>query len=75
MKKKTDKFGDEMRQEYDLSTLKGGTRGKYFKRYRAGTNLVLLHPDVAKVFPDETSVNKALRVLIQVAKRQLVVHT
>jgi len=45
--------------------LKGGTRGKYIARYRAGTNLVLLSPDVAAHFPDEQSVNTALRSLIQ----------
>ena len=59
----------EMRREYDLSKLKGGVRGKYAARYRAGTNLVLLSPDVAKYFPDGPSVNAALRKLIRVAKR------
>ena len=55
MKKKTDKRErhDELRPEYDLSKLKRGTRGKYIARYRAGTNLVLLSPDVAAHFPDE----------------------
>jgi len=62
---------DELRPEYDLSTLKGGVRGKYAKRYRAGTNLVLLSPDVAEYFPDEQSVNTALRTLIHVAKGPL----
>ena len=60
-----------MRPEYDLSTLKGGVRDKYIARYRAGTNLVLLSPDVAKYFPDEQSVNSALRALIRVAKKPL----
>ncbi len=70
MKKKTDKRErrDELRREYDLSRLKGGVRGKYISRYRAGTNLVLLSPDVAEYFPDEQSVNKALRALIHAAK-------
>lgn len=49
---------DEMRAEYDFS---GGVRGKYFQRYRQGTNLVLLAPDLAKVFHDSESVNVALR--------------
>ena len=57
----------ELRREYDLSKLKGGLRGKYLARYRAGTNLVLLSPDVAEYFPDERSVNAALRTLIRVA--------
>jgi hypothetical protein len=73
MKKKTDKRErrDELRREYDLSKLKGGVRGKYIARYRTGTNLVLLSPDVAAYFPDEQSVNTALRTLIHTAKRPL----
>ncbi len=73
MKKKTEKRQrrDELRREYDLSKLKGGVRGKYFARYRAGTNLVLLSPDVAEYFPDEQSVNTALRTLIHAAKSPL----
>ncbi len=61
----------ELRREYDLSKLKGGVRGKYVARYRTGTNLVLLSPDVAEYFPDEQSVNTALRTLIHVAKGSL----
>jgi len=73
MKKKTEKRErrDELRREYDLSKLKGAIRGKYTARYRAGTNLVLLSPDVAAYFPDEQSVNTALRALIHAAKRPL----
>lgn len=52
-----------MRAEYDLSQLTGGVRGKYYRRARAGTNLVLIEPDLAKVFPDSAAVNRALRVL------------
>ena len=59
---------DELRRENDLSQLQGGVRGKYATRYRAGTNLVLLSPDVAEYFPDEQSVNAVLRELIRVAK-------
>ncbi|HTV48011.1 MAG TPA: hypothetical protein VMG59_06165 [Phycisphaerae bacterium] len=72
MKKRTDKHPDrgELREEYDLSQLKGGVRGKYTARYRAGTNLVLLSPDVAEYFPNDRSVNMALRKLIPVAKRR-----
>lgn len=71
MTKKTEKRErcDELRGEYDLSELKGGVRGKYIARYRAGTNLVLLSPDVAEHFPDEQAVNSALRTLIRAAKR------
>ena len=73
MKKKTEKpeRRDALRRDYDLSKLKGGVRGKYIARYRAGTNLVLLSPDVAEYFPDEQSVNTALRALIHAAKRPL----
>jgi len=60
---------DELRPEYDLSQLlEGGVRGKYADRYREGTNLVLLAPDVAEVFPDEEAVNEALRLVAQLAK-------
>src|SRR6266853_6719219 len=73
MNKKTEKRKqqDELSREYDLSKLKGGVRGKYVARYRSGTNLVLLSPDVAAYFPDEQSVNTALRTLIHAAKRPL----
>jgi hypothetical protein len=60
---------DELRREYDLAKLKGSVRGKHAARYKQGTNLVLLSPDVAKYFPDERAVNAALRALIHVAKR------
>ncbi|HEV7377869.1 MAG TPA: hypothetical protein VGN95_24510 [Pyrinomonadaceae bacterium] len=62
---------DELRPEYDLSQLKGRVRGKYVERYRAGTNLVLLEPDVAAAFPDAKAVNDALRLLIKVAENQV----
>lgn len=61
---------DEMRPEYDFSQLKGRVRGKYVERYRAGTNLVLLEPDVAAAFPDAQAVNEALRLLMKVARTQ-----
>ena len=50
---------DDLRREYDLASLKGGVRGKYYERAMAGTNLVLLEPDVARAFPDSDSVNRA----------------
>lgn len=59
---------DDLRAEYDLKTLlKGGVQGKYASRYRAGTNLVLLAPDVARAFPTEEAVNEALRLVIRIA--------
>jgi hypothetical protein len=62
---------DDLQPEYDLSKLKGGVRGKYAQRYKEGTNLVLLEPDVAEVFPDDESVNRALRLLMEISERQL----
>ena len=56
---------DDLRSEYDASSLTGGVRGKYLARYRSGTNLVLLSPDVAAAFPSEEAVNNALRSLIK----------
>lgn len=47
-----------MRPEYDL---RGGVRGKYYERYQQGTNVVLLEPDIARVFRDSATVNEALR--------------
>ena len=60
---------DELRPEYDLASLKGGVRGKYYKGATAGTNLVLLEPDVARAFPDSSSVNRALRLLQEIATK------
>ena len=57
-----------MRPEYDLSRLKGGVRGKYYKQAIAGTNLVLIDPDLAQAFPGEESVNRALRFLVSAAR-------
>ncbi len=56
---------DDLRPEYDFSQMKAGVRGKYVERYRQGTNLVLLDPDVAAAFPDAKAVNDALRLLLQ----------
>jgi hypothetical protein len=70
MKKQTE-LNDELRPEYDIkSLLKDGVRGKYAARYNAGTNLVLLEPDVAKAFPNEKAVNEALKLVIKLTKIQ-----
>jgi len=72
MKKRNEKGKhDELRPEYDLSKLQGGVRGKYAARYKAGTNLVLLSPDVAEHFPNDRSVNAALRRLMRIAQPPL----
>ena len=62
---------DELRPEYRREDLGPGVRGKYLKAYQEGTNLVLLSPDVAKVFPTGEAVNEALRSLIEVAQRSV----
>ena len=57
----------KMRAEYDFST---GVRGKYAKRFSKGTNIIVLDPDVAKVFKDSKAVNNALRALAKIAIRK-----
>lgn len=70
MKKKLkNEYQDDLRSEYDLKTLlKGAVRGKYVRQYQAGTNLVLLEPDVSKAFTSAKAVNAALRLVIQLNK-------
>lgn len=55
--------------EYDFSK---GVRGKYAARFAAGSNVVVLSPDVAVFFPDSASVNDALRALIKIAERKTI---
>ena len=50
----------ELKPEYDFGA---GVRGKYAKRYHAGSNVVVLDPDVARAFPSERKVNRSLRAL------------
>jgi hypothetical protein len=59
---------DEMRVEYDFS---GGVRGKHYKAYQSGTNVVLLDHDIAEVFKDSESVNHALRMLLKLAGKEV----
>ena len=54
--------------EYDFAKMKGGVRGKYAARYRAGTNLVLLDPEIHRAFPTSAAVNQALRAVLKIAK-------
>ena len=60
------KQNNEMLSEYNFSK---GKRGKYAKRYAAGTNLIVLAPDVAKVFPDSEAVNETLRAVAKIVLR------
>ncbi|HUT52743.1 MAG TPA: hypothetical protein VM658_05075 [bacterium] len=57
---------DRMRKEYDFSR---GVRGKYAKEYAKGSNVVVLDPDVARLYPDAKSVNRALRAIAAAAPR------
>jgi hypothetical protein len=57
-----------MRAEYDFASMQGGVRGKYARRYREGTNIVLLEPDIADAFPNDEAVNQALRGVLNTAR-------
>ncbi len=57
----------EMLDEYDFS---GGVRGKYAARFAQGSSVVVLDPDVAQVFADSESVNRALRALVEIIQHQ-----
>ncbi|HEX5413409.1 MAG TPA: hypothetical protein VFZ27_16270 [Terriglobia bacterium] len=59
---------EELRREYNLSDFKKFERGKYYTRVKASSNVVVLDPEVAAVFPNSESVNKALRSLVEVAE-------
>ena len=68
MKKASNRTDSDMRPEYDFASLPGGVRGKYAARYRAGVNLALLEPEVAKAFPSDKAVNEALRTMMRASK-------
>ena len=55
---------DDLRPEYDFRDLGEGVRGKYQKRYEEGANVVVIEPDLVKVFPNAEAVNEALRELL-----------
>ena len=59
--------GNGLRAEYDFSQ---GVRGKYFRRFQRGANVVVLEPDVAKIFPNADAVNDSLRALASIIRRQ-----
>ena len=71
-KASTRKVPSEMRDEYDFS---GGVRGKYAGRFAQGSNIVVVDPDLASVFPDSRAVNAALRVISEAAKHQARHHS
>jgi len=65
------KDNDEIRAEYKREDLGVGVRGKYYQDYNEGHNIVLLTPEVAKAFPSEDAVNKALLSLIKIAQASM----
>ena len=64
---------EDLRAEYNRKDFGKGIRGKYFGAYKKGTNLVLLSPDVAKIFPTQEAVNDALRSLVNVARKSVAI--
>ena len=68
MKKTNRILIDEMRPEYDFASMRGGVRGKYVRRARGGTNIVLIEPEVADAFPTEKAVNEALKGVLSTAR-------
>ena len=69
MKKDNRKLIDDMLPEYDFASMKGGVRGKHVNKYRTGSNLVLLDPEVAEGFPTDAAVNQALRAVLSLSCR------
>lgn len=60
---------NELKPEYDLKALGKGVRGKYYKQYLKGTNVVVIDPDLTKAFPNTKAVNEALRKVLQNRER------
>jgi hypothetical protein len=74
MRRNNVKSSDQQPNVPDID-FSGGVRGKYAARYAAGSNLVLLSPDVAEIFPDSTAVNEALRTLVRLSGKTARVRT
>jgi len=70
MKKNSTKKKDdyELREEYDLSKMTVLPRGRFDPKRRLGSNVVVLEPEIAKAFPDDKSVNEALRLILKATK-------
>jgi hypothetical protein len=62
------KKAEEMRAEYRREDLGKGVRGKHFEEFKKGSNLVLLTPELSKIFPTNEAVNSALSSLVGVAR-------
>jgi hypothetical protein len=65
---KNGKEKDTMREEYDFT---GGIRGKYAQRFSDGSNIIVLDPDVGKLFPDSKTVNELLRSIAKIAQQKV----
>jgi hypothetical protein len=65
MKKASRQGADDLRPEYDFASMKGGVRGKYARKLRAGSNIVVLEPELASAFPTSAAVNEALRAVLK----------
>ena len=68
MKKQNKRTKNDLRPEYDFAAMPGGVRGKYVKRLREESNIVLLEPEVAAAFPTDEAVNAALRGVLNTTK-------
>lgn len=68
MKRSDRARNDGLRAEYAFARMKGGVRGKYVKRFRQGTNIVVVEPEVAEAFPNEDAVNQALRGILNTTR-------
>lgn len=68
MKKARSAGSDDLRAEYDFSSMGGGVRGKYAEALQRGSNVVLLEPDVAAAFPNADAVNEALRAVMRASR-------
>lgn len=68
MKKTNPIEADDLRAEYDFASMKGGVRGKYVRRARSGTNIVVIEPEVAAAFPSERAVNEALKGVLNTTR-------
>ena len=66
MKKAKKNRCDDILDEYGFSK---GVRGKYAERYAEGSNIIVLAPELAQIFPDSASVNEALRALVNLARK------
>ncbi len=68
MPRERKKRADTMRAEYDFSA---GTRGRHHADFERGTNVAFLDPDLVEAFPDSLSVNRALRLLLELARQEV----